>query len=63
MYFTLVIVSMLIFALVYVLFQDVVEGHPETFSIGLGTLLVTGMYGMMNNIISNTTHDKLPKYE
>ncbi|WP_276373078.1 hypothetical protein [Chryseolinea sp. H1M3-3] len=63
MYFSLVVVSMLIFAVVYTLFKDIVEAHPETFSIGLGTSLLIGMYGMMDNIISNTTHDKLPKYE
>jgi hypothetical protein len=53
----------MIFAVVYVLFKDVVETNPGKFSIGLGAILLAGMYGMMNNIISNTTHDKLKEYE
>jgi hypothetical protein len=53
----------MIFAVVYVSFKDVVEANPEFFSIGLGTVLLIGMYGMMDNIVSNTTHDKLSEYE
>ena len=63
LYFMIVIVASLMFAVVYVLFTDVVESHPETFSIGLCVALLVGMYGMMDNIISNTTHDKANKYE
>jgi hypothetical protein len=62
-YFVLIVVTTLIFAVVYVLFKDVVETNPESFSIGLGSILLVGMYGMMNNIISNTSHDKLKEYE
>jgi hypothetical protein len=63
MYFVLIVVTTLIFAVVYSLFKDVVETNPESFSIGLGSVLLVGMYGMMNNIISNTSHDKLKEYE
>jgi hypothetical protein len=63
MYFMIILVSTMIFAVVYVVFKDVVEANPGTFSIGLGIILLSGMYGMMNNIISNTTHDKLKEYE
>jgi hypothetical protein len=63
MYFILIIVTTMIFAVVYVSFKDVVEANPEFFSIGLGTVLLIGMYGMMDNIVSNTTHDKLSEYE
>lgn len=63
MYFILIIVTTMIFAVVYVSFKDVVEANPEFFSIGLGTVLLIGMYGMMDNIVSDTTHDKLSEYE
>lgn len=63
MYFILIVVTTLIFAIVYVSFKDVVEANPEYFTIGLGTVLLVGMYGMMDNIVSNTTHDKLKEYE
>jgi hypothetical protein len=62
-YFVLIIVTTLSFAITYIAFKDVVEGNPETFSIGLGVVLLIGMYGMMDNIISNTTHDKSKQYE
>ncbi len=62
-YFTLIIASTLIFAFVYVFFKDVVETNPESFSIGLGTILLVGAYGMMDNIISNTTREKLEELE
>lgn len=63
MYFILVLVTTIIFAVVYAGFKEVVEGNPETFSIGLGIVLLIGMYGMMDDIISNITHDKLKEYE
>lgn len=62
-YFTLIIASALIFAFVYVFFKDVVETHPESFSIGLGTILLIGAYGMLDNISSNTTREKLEEFE
>lgn len=63
LYFTIILAAMLIFAVIYVAFKDVVESNPETFSIGLCVMLLVGMYGMMDNIISNTTHDKVKEYE
>lgn len=63
MYFSLIVITSLAFALIYVLFKDVVEAYPQTFSISLTSILVLGMYGMMDNIVSHTTHDKLKEYE
>jgi hypothetical protein len=54
-------VSTLSFAAVYVAYREVVEGNPETFSIGLGIVLLIGMYGITDNIISKTTRDKINK--
>jgi hypothetical protein len=54
MYFSLILVTTMIFAVVYVSFKELVETNPETFSIGLVAVLLVGMYGMMDNIISNT---------
>jgi hypothetical protein len=58
LYFVLVVVSTMIFAVVYAAFKDLVETNPETFSIGLLIILVVGMYGMMDNIISHTSQKK-----
>lgn len=58
LYFVLIVVTMMIFAVVYASFKDLVETNPGTFSIGLVTILLVGMYGMMDNIISHTTHEK-----
>ena len=63
LFFIIILVTAMTFAVVYVLFKDVVETNPGKFSIGLGAILLAGMFGMMNNIISNTTHDKLKEYE
>jgi hypothetical protein len=63
MYFFLIVVTTLIFAVVYVSFKDIVESNPEPFSIGMVGILLAGMYGMMDNIISNTTADKQKQLE
>lgn len=63
LYFIIILASTLSFAVVYVLFTDVVETNPGSFSVGLGTILLVGMYGMMDNIISNTTSDKMKEIE
>jgi hypothetical protein len=47
------IVSALIFAAVYVLNQSFVETNPREFALALVTILVVGMVGMMNSIISD----------
>ena len=63
MYFFLIVVTTLIFAVVYVSFTDIVESNPESFSIGMVAILLVGMYGMMDNIISNTTAAKQKQLE
>jgi hypothetical protein len=62
-YFTIIITSAVMFAVVYVFFKDVVEANPESFSIGLGTILLIGAYGMLDNIASNTTRSKVEEFE
>ena len=62
LYFMLIVVTTMIFAVIYVGFEDLVETNPETFSIGLVVILLVGMYGMMDNIISNTS-PKRQEYE
>ena len=52
-FFFLMIVSALIFAAVYVLNQPFVETNPREFVLALVTILVVGMVGMMNSIISD----------
>jgi hypothetical protein len=63
MYFFLIVITTLIFAVVYVSFTEIVESNPEPFSIGMVVILLIGMYGMMDNIISNTTADKQKQLE
>ena len=58
LYFVLIIVTTMIFAVTYIAFKDLVETNPETFSIGLVVILLVGMYGMMDNIISHTSHKR-----
>lgn len=55
MSFSLMIIAGLIFATVYVYFQPLVESNPMAFSTGLVAIMITGMFGMMNSIISETT--------
>ncbi len=61
-YFSLILIATMLFAVVYVSFKDLVETNPETFSIGLVTVLVVGMWGMMNNIISNAPQKEQNEY-
>jgi hypothetical protein len=56
------VVSALIFATVYVYFQSLVETNALAFSIGLLTIMVIGMYGMMHSIISETTIEQQKIY-
>ena len=62
MFFFLMVVSATIFAGVYVFFQGMVEAHAMAFSIGLVSIMVIGMLGMMNSIISETTVEKQKIY-
>ena len=61
-FFSIMIVSALIFATIYVYFQPLVESNPMAFSGGLVAIMVVGMFGMMNSIISETTIEKQRVY-
>jgi hypothetical protein len=58
LYLTLIFVSSLLFAVIYSSYKEFVEMYPVTFSVSLGTALLVGMYGIMEDIIFNTAHDK-----
>ncbi|MBA4058507.1 MAG: hypothetical protein C0490_27565 [Marivirga sp.] len=62
MFFFLMVVSALSFAAVYVYFQSLVETNALAFSIGLVTVMIVGMYGMMDSIVSCTTVEKQKVY-
>jgi hypothetical protein len=62
MFFFLMVVSALAFAGLYVYFQSIVESNAMAFSIGLVTVMIVGMYGMMDSIISGTTVEKQKVY-
>ncbi len=62
MFFFLMVVSALAFAGLYVYFQSIVESNAMAFSIGLVTVMIVGMYGMMDSIISATTVEKQKVY-
>ena len=58
MFFSLMVISATLFAGLYVYFQTLVESNALAFSIGLVIIMVTGMFGMMHSIISETTIEK-----
>jgi hypothetical protein len=62
MFFFLMVISALSFAVVYVYFQTLVETNALAFSVGLVTVMIIGMYGMMDSIISATTVEKQKIY-
>jgi hypothetical protein len=62
LFFFLMIASAVVFAAIYVFFQPVVETNAMAFSIGMVSVMVIGMYGMMNSIISATTVEKQKIY-
>lgn len=57
-FFFLMLVSAILFAAVYMFNQAFVETNPREFAIGLITVLVVGMVGMMNSIVSNVSAGK-----
>jgi len=57
-FFFLMLVSAILFAGVYVFNQSLVETNPKEFAIGLMSILVVGMVGMMNGIVSNVSPGK-----
>jgi len=62
MFFFSMVLSSVIFAGIYVYFQTLVESNAMAFSIGLVSIMVVGMFGMMNSIISETTVEKQKVY-
>ena len=61
LYFALILVMSLIFAVVYSAFKNVVESYPVTFSLVLITTLLVGMYGITDNIICQEAPTKYTK--
>jgi len=61
MYVILILVTTVIFAVVYGSFKNVVETYPVTFSLVLVTTLLIGMYGITDNIIFQQAHTKYTK--
>jgi hypothetical protein len=57
----LILVTTVIFAVVYGSFKNVVESYPVTFSLILITTLLVGMYGITDNIIFQQAHPKYTK--
>jgi hypothetical protein len=53
-FFFLIVFSAIVFAGIYVFYQRVVETNPLVFSAGLVTIVVVGMFGMINSIVSDT---------
>jgi hypothetical protein len=62
MFFFFMVASAIVFAGIYIFFQSVVETNAMAFSIGMVVIMVTGMLGMMNSIISETTVEKQKIY-
>ncbi len=61
-FFSLMVVSALAFAAVYVYSQSLVESNALAFTTGLVTIMIVGMYGMMDSIVSGTTVEKQKVY-
>ena len=61
LYAILILVTTVIFAVVYGSFKNVVESYPVTFSLILITTLMVGMYGITDNIIFQQAHTKYTK--
>jgi len=62
MFFFFMVASAIVFAGIYMFFQSLVETNAMAFSIGMVTIMVIGMLGMMNSIISETTVEKQKIY-
>ena len=54
MFFFFVVGSAVVFAGIYAFFQSLVESHAMIFSLGMVSIMVIGMAGMVNAIISAT---------
>jgi hypothetical protein len=53
-FFFFMVGSATVFAGIYVFFQSLVESNAMAFSLGMVSIMVTGMFGMVNSIISAT---------
>ena len=62
MFFFFMVISSVIFAGIYTYFQTLVESNAMAFSIGMLSIMIVGMFGMMNSIISETTVEKQKIY-
>lgn len=56
------VASAILFAGIYVFFPSVVEANAMAFSIGMMSIMIIGMLGMMNSIISETIVEKQEIY-
>jgi hypothetical protein len=61
-FFFLMVASAIVFAGIYVFYQPLVESNAMAFSLGMVSIMVIGMLGMMNSIISGTTVEKQKIY-
>jgi hypothetical protein len=61
-FFFLMVAASVVFAGIYVFFQSVVETNAMAFSLVMVSIMVIGMLGMMNSIISATTVEKQKIY-
>ena len=62
LFFFMMVATATVFAAIYVFFQPLVETNAMAFSIGMVSIMVIGMLGMMNSIISETTTEKQKIY-
>ena len=62
MFFFFMVASAIVFAAIYVFFQSLVESHAAAFSIGMVSIMVIGMAGMVNSIVSATTVEEQKIY-
>jgi hypothetical protein len=51
-FFFIIIVATLVFAGIYIFSPELVESNPAVFAIGLVSIMVVGMFGMMHFIPS-----------
>ena len=61
-FFFFMVGSAIVFAGMYVFFQSTVESNAMAFSLGMVGIMVTGMFGMVNSIISATTVEEQKIY-
>ena len=62
MFFFFMVASAILFAAIYVFFQSIVESNAAAFSIGMVSIMIIGMFGMVNSIISATAVEEQKTY-